>query len=367
MKPTPIRKRPVDIDGDDLDRWLSATSEPPLDPGQRIIDPHHHLWDRRAPNADREETPTHSRYVADDLMHDIAQSGHHVLDTVYVECLAMYRKGNHPHASVGEIEFAQGVAATAASGLYGPGQRCCGGLIGFADLTQPAVADHLEALAQAGRNFRGVRQAYGWHASSEIPANHHPTRRIEGLLGHPDFRAGFAELVERDLVFDCWGYHFQMPEVAALARAFPTARLVLDHIGGPIAQGPYAGQRETKVFDEWSRGISELAACPNVVVKLGGCGMPIYGFDYAHRDSPPPNSQRLAEDWHPYFARVIEAFGPERCMFESNFPVDKVSFSYGVMWNAFKRIAEAMDLGPEDRDRLFFKTAARTYRLDLSD
>ena len=127
MNPALTRKRPVDTDGDDLDRWLSATAEPPLDPGQRIIDPHHHLWDRRAPNAYREDPPTHSRYVADDLMHDIAQSGHHVLDTVYVECLAMYRKGNHPHASVGEIEFAQGVAATAASGLYGPGQRCCGG------------------------------------------------------------------------------------------------------------------------------------------------------------------------------------------------------------------------------------------------
>ena len=367
MSPTSNLKRPIDIDGDGLDQWLSQTIEPPRDPEQRIIDPHHHLWDRRAPDAYREETPTHSRYIADDLMHDILQSGHRVLDTVYVECLAMYNEESHSHASVGEIEFAQGVAATVASGLYGPGQRCCGALIGFADLTQPDVTDHLEALAQAGRNFRGVRQAYGWHPSSDIPANHHPTRRIKGLLSHPDFRAGFTELIERDLVFDCWGYHFQMGEVAALARDFPTARLVLDHIGGPIARGPYAGQRETKVFDEWTRGIAELAACPNVVVKLGGCGMPIYGFDYAGRDNPPPNSQRLAEDWHPYFTRVIEAFGPERCMFESNFPVDKVSYSYGVLWNAFKRVAQAINLSTADRDQLFFETAARTYLIEVAD
>ena len=357
--------RPVDTDGEALEAWLSQTSEPVLQVEQKIIDPHHHLWDRRSPGSYREEPPTHARYIADDLMQDILESGHRVIDTVFVECLAMYQENRGELASLGEIEFVQGVAATAASGLYGPGTRCCGAIIGFADLTGPEVGRHLDAMMRASRNFRGIRHAHGWHASPEIPPSHHPTRRIEHLLADEAFRRGFAELVDRELVFDCWGYHFQLEEVAELARAFPQASIVVDHIGGPIARGPYAGLRETRVFEEWQRGLDQIASCENIVVKLGGRGMPIYGFGYEHRSQVPPDSNRLAEDWLPYFSRVIEAFGTARCMFESNFPVDKVSCSYRVLWNAFKRIAETLDLDPKRRDDVFFQTAARTYSMNI--
>lgn len=361
---------PVDLEGDSLKGWLAKTEEPTLDPEQTIVDPHHHLWDRRLPDAYREETPTHARYIGDDLMEDIVTSGHAVIETVFVECLSMYRADAGLTAPSGEVEFVQGVAAMSSADLYGEGLRCCGGIVGFADLTLgDEVAVALDSLTASGRGFRGIRQAHGWHASKGIPKNHHPTRNLEGLLGNERFRDGFARLAERALSFDCWGYHFQLGEVADLARAFPSVPIILDHIGGPIARGPYAGARETRVFDEWLPGIRAVAECPNVVVKLGGCGMPIYGFGYADRHRPPPDSERLAADWKRWFEPVVEAFGAERCMFESNFPVDKVSCSYRSLWNAFKRIADELGFGPGtvERNDLFYGTAARTYRLPLSD
>jgi L-fuconolactonase len=357
---------PPDIHGNALDEWQAQSAEAPLDPEQPIIDAHHHLWDRRSANDYHEATPTHSRYLGDELIDDIVRSGHNVVDTVFIECLAMYRKGAGPLAPCGEVEFVQGVAATAESDLFGKGRRCCGATIGFADLMAgTAVGPRLDALVASGRSFRGIRQAHGFHPSPDIPENHHRTRKIEHLLGRDEFRAGFAELGARSLVFECWGYHFQMPEVADLARAFPDVKIVLDHIGGPIAIGPFAGQRSTKVFEAWQRGIEEVAACPNIVAKLGGCGMPIYGFEFEDKAQPAPQSLALATAWRPYFEFVIDAFGTDRCMFESNFPVDKVSCSYGNLWNAFKRIVADRGCDAAQKDDLFFGTAARTYTMPM--
>ena len=360
----PIAK--IDRDGKTLDEWHAAGAEPPLDPRQAILDPHHHLWDRRNAEDYSEVAPAHRRYLGDDLIDDIVRSGHRVFDTVFVECLSMYRAEGGPTAPVGEIEFVQGVRAMAAADLFGEGLRCCGGIIGFADLTLgPEVAIALDALATGSSRFRGIRQAHGFHTSADVPRNHHPTRALEGLLGREDFRTGFAELAKRGLIFECWGYHEQLNEVADLARTFPETTIVLDHIGGPLGIGPYAGLHGTVVFDVWRQGLEQVAACTNVVVKLGGCGMPIYGFGFEDRAHPSPSSEALASAWSPWLRFALNAFGSDRSMFESNFPVDKVSCSYGNLWNAFKRIASAEGLDSIQKNGVFYATAARIYDLNL--
>lgn len=359
---------PIDIGGDNLRTWLAKTPEDAIDPEQPIIDPHHHLWDRRPRAVVPEGTRAHQRYLADDLIEDIRGGGHNVFDTVFIECGSMYRLNDDSKRATGETEFVQGVAAMAASGLYGEDVRCCGAIVGFTNLTK-GVADVesvLRAHMAAGANFRGIRHAHGWHESPDIVNSHHSTRDISGLLVRDDFRAGFSILDKLSLSFDCWGFHTQLSEVADLANAFPDVTIILNHIGGPMAGGPYEGQRTTRVFDEWQAGIVPLAASPNIVVKLGGLGMPTYGFAHETLETPP-NSAQLQEDWYPYFNVLINAFGPARCMFESNFPVDKVSCSYTSLWNAFKRISDQLGLSDTEKNDLFYGTAARAYRMSLPD
>ena len=356
-----------DPGGDALRDWIRPSIEPALHPAEPIIDPHHHLWDRR-PRLERGDAQRlHARYLADDLIEDTRGAGHNVIDTVFVECVSMYREdADAPNRAVGETEFVQGIAAMAASGLYGEDVRVCGGIVSFVDLTRGAAAGEvLEAHVAAGKNFRGIRHAHGWHASPDIRNSHHPTRDIEGLLAKSNFREGFAQLDRLGLSFDCWGYHTQLAEVADLARAFPGVTVVLNHCGGPMALGPYAGQRETVVWDAWLKGVKEVATCPNVMVKVGGCGMSTYGFGFEEADVAP-GSEALAAAWLPYFAELIEYFGASRCMFESNFPVDKVSCSYANLWNAFKRVADNLGLAGAERSDLFYGTAARAYRLELA-
>lgn len=359
---------PEDIHGNRLNTWQATAAEAPLEPDQPIIDAHHHLWDRRNPGESKSANPTHRRYTGDDLLDDILRSGHHVIDTVFVECLAMYRSDGGPTAYAGEVEYVQGVAAQAEADLFGKGLRCCGAIIGATDLTQgDDVAIALDSLIAAGRNFRGIRHGHGFHPSPDIPASHHPTREIEHLLLRDDFRAGFAELAKRDLLFECWGYHTQLSEVADLARSFPQVPIVLDHLGGPLGIGPYQGQRDKEVFEAWKLGITELARSSNVVAKLGGAGMPIFGFGFEDISQAPADSATLAAAWKPHFEFVLEAFGVDRCMFESNFPVDKVSVSYGNLWNTFKRITADLGLSADEKNKLFYANAAKTYSMALPD
>jgi predicted TIM-barrel fold metal-dependent hydrolase len=359
---------PIDIGGNNLRAWLAQTTEQVIDADQPIIDPHHHLWDRRPRPEIPEGTRTHIRYLADDLIEDIRGAGHNVFDTVFIECGSMYRQNDDARRVTGETEFVQGVAAMAASGLYGDDVRCCGAIVGFTNLTRGAqeVEMVLRAHMAAGANFRGIRHAHGWHESPDISNSHHPTRDIKGLLGRPEFREGFKVLDQLNLSFDCWGFHTQLAEVGELANAFPEVTIILNHIGGPMARGPYEGQRAGRVFQDWRQAVEPLAACRNIVVKLGGLGMPTYGFGHEVLNSPP-GSQQLAKDWQPYFDVLINAFSPARCMFESNFPVDKVSCSYLSMWNAFKIIAADMGVSDTEKNDLFYGTAARAYRMSLSD
>ncbi len=329
------------------DAWLMLTKEDPIDPELPICDPHHHLWERPG-----------NRYVLDELLQDTG-GGHNIVRTVFVECRSLYRKDGAPEMRpVGETEFVQGIAAQSASGQYGE-TAVAAGIVGFADLTLgAAVAPVLEAQLAASLNrFRGIRHSNAWDASSEISSYRSPPR---GLLLDPGFREGFARLQEYGLSFDAWLYHPQLLELEDLAKAFPGTTIILDHIGGPLGIGPYAGKRE-EILPEWQRGIAALGARPNVVVKLGGLGMPVCGFGW-HERATPPGSTELAEAMAPYYRYCIEQFGVDRCMFESNFPVDRVAYSYTVMWNAFKRIAEGFS--PDERAALFHDTAARVYRLE---
>jgi predicted TIM-barrel fold metal-dependent hydrolase len=334
--------------------WLGKRREEALEPGLPIVDPHHHLIDR----------PESGRYLLPDLLADI-DSGHNVVATVYLEWLSMYRPdGPAEMRPVGEVEFANGVAAMSASGGYGKA-RVCAGIVGHADLPIGSrVAKVLEAMIVAGGGagggrFRGIRfiastdpdQAQ-WGATMVRP---------QGLLLDKKVREGFAQLAPLGLSFDAWVYHPQLGDLIDLARAFPTTPIVLNHVGGAIGLGRYKGKRD-EAFADWSARIRELAACPNVHVKLGGLGMKMFGFD-VHEGALPPSSEQLSDLWRPYVETCISAFGANRAMFESNFPVDKGSYSYGVFWNACKRLAQGASAG--EKADLFHGTASRFYRLGI--
>lgn len=328
--------------------WLGQVKEAALEPGLPIIDPHHHLWDHPG-----------SRYQLDELMADVGE-GHNIRATVFVECKSMYRAdGPDAMKPVGETEYVNGIAAQSASGQYG-GTRVAAGIVGFADLRLGAKVDKvLEAhMARAPDRFRGIRHASAFDDSPDVRASH--TLPPKGLLGLPEFREGFKRLAAYGLSFDAWLYHRQIPELTALARANPETPIIFDHFGGPIGIGPYEGKR-TEIFAQWRHDVAELASCPNVVAKLGGINMAVNGFGW-HKRAKPPTSDELVAATRDWYLHSIDVFGPERCMFESNFPVDKLSCSYGVLWNAFKKIAKDMSAG--ERASLFHDTAARVYRLD---
>ena len=329
------------------DSWLALANEKPLDPELAIIDPHHHLWDHPG-----------SRYLLEELMRDTG-SGHRVLATVFVECMSMYRaEGDAAMKPVGETEFVNGIAAQSASGQYGE-TRVAAGIVGFADLTlgsavEPVLRAHIGA---APERFRGIRHAGGFDASPEVRNSH--TNPPADLYRTAKFREGFGHLAKLGLSFEAWQYHPQMAMVTELARAFPDTKIILDHFGGPLGIGPYEGRR-AEIFAQWKKDISELARCPNVVAKLGGINMPVNGFNW-HKRPAPPSSDELVAATGDYYRYTIEQFSPERCMFESNFPVDRVSCSYLVLWNAFKKIASQYSAA--EKGWLFHRTAAQTYRL----
>lgn len=327
--------------------WLDQIVEPILEPELPICDPHHHLWDRGG-----------YRYLLHELLADL-ESGHRVVSTVFVECAAMYRAhGPEALRPVGETEFVNGVAAMFDSGAYGP-IRGCAGIVGMADCTLgSSVGAVLDAHGAASPRFRGIRHAAGWDASEQVRNSH--TSPPPDLYRDPRFREGFAELAPRGLSFEAWQYHHQLPLVTELAQAFPDTTIILNHFSGPLGIGPYEGHR-AELFEVWKRDLADCAHCPNVVAKLGGLVMPINGFGFHKRDRPATSDEIVSATgaWHRH---AMDCFGPERCMFESNFPVDKASVSYAVLWNAFKKLAAGCSAG--EKAALFHDTATRTYRLE---
>lgn len=327
--------------------WLALHTEEIISPEQEIVDAHHHLWDR-----------SYSRYLFDELLSDF-KSGHCIIGSVYVQCKSMYRQDGDPDfQSVGEVEFINGVAAQFASGQYGE-ILGCQGIVGFADLQLgDCVEPVLERLLQAGGGrLKGIRNTTAWHADSMVVSNPNPP--APGLLQTAQFLQGCKKLSHQDLVLDIWAYHTQLSEVYAVALQCPDLVIVLDHVGGPLGIGHDAIRDETG-FKFWREQMKKIAQLSNVKVKIGGFGMKIIGQPF-YREPIPPTSIVLANTWRNYVEAVIEMFGPQRCMFESNFPVDKGMFSYQVLWNTFKRLS--LGYSETERNFLFRDCARETYRL----
>ncbi|GGD92056.1 amidohydrolase [Tsuneonella deserti] len=337
-----------------------------IEPELPIIDPHHHLWDLRPvipafpePRHDFLEALVGAAYYTFDQLHADTQSGHNVVGTVFMECGAFYDGSRSEELKVvGEVEFVNGVAAQGASGLYGD-YRPCAAIVGHADLTLGARAGEvLDALHAASHRFVGIRHAAAWDADPEVlgPPFHAP----QGLYRDAAFREGFAELGKRGLTFDAWLLEPQLEDVLDLARAFPDQPIVLDHCGTPLGIASYRGKLPEH-FDRWRHAVRSIAECQNVTVKLGGLAM---AFCQLPDEGPAKGlgSETLAAMWRPYIETCIEAFGPSRSMFESNYPVDRWGASYPVLWNAFKRLV----IGASDAEKrdLFAGTAARVYGLE---
>ncbi len=330
--------------------WLALTQEETLDSELPICDPHHHFWEYRP------EPPSYQRYLLEELAEDI-NSGHNVRSTVFIEVSANYRTdGPEEMRAVGEVEFVEALAQASATGQYGP-SRAAAAIIGRADLKRGAlVRPVLEALQAASPNrFRGIRHSVGWDPHPEVQ-----DREIEGCLAHRGYLEGAGTLSSMGLRLETSMYFPQLPELAEFAKTLPELTIVLNHLGGLMRIGPYA-DRDEEIRAAWRSGVDQVAECPNIIMKLGGVGMPRMGFDL-HTRSKPVGSEELAQSIAPFVNYSIEKFGPDRCMFESNFPVDKVSFSYHVLYNAFKRVSQGYTAC--ERNNLFHDTAARVYRLN---
>jgi len=330
--------------------WLALTQEDPIEPNIPLCDPHHHFWDRRL------QSIPYQRYLLHELMADL-DSGHNVRSTVFVEARSMYRAdGPAELQPVGEVEFVQGLAAASASGTYGEA-RAAAAIVGHADLKLGEdVARVLEALQAASPNrFKGIRHNVTWSPDPSIE-----NRETPGILANETFRTGARVLARMGLSLDIMLSFPQLNEVAEFARAVPEVSIILNHVGGVSRTGIYAG-KDDEVIPAWRDGIRAVAECPNVTCKLGGLGMPRWGFDWPAR-AEPIGSEELAEAMAPWMTHCIEQFGPDRCMFESNFPPDKVSFSYNVMYNAFKRLSRSYSAS--ERANLLHDTAVRVYRIE---
>jgi L-fuconolactonase len=338
----------------------APAEEMPLDPARPIVDPHHHLWEFSSEfwsvlYRDGRRPPP--RFFLPEAVAMIARGGHKITHTVVVECHAMYRsEGPEELRAIGETEFINGIAAMSASGGYGP-CRVAAGIVAAADLRLgDAVRPVLEAQVAAGNGrLRGIRASAGYAEDLlELP----PNTSLQGLLTDAAFRRGVAALESLDLSLDVWCVHTQIGDVASLAAACPGVTIILDHLGSPLTFGPYAG-REDEVFASWKESIIELARRPNVVLKLGGLGSDL-SVSLGTRVGNE-TSALLSTRWRPYIETCIAAFGAERCMFESNFPPDSATCTYGALWNTFKRIVA--DYSEAEKSRLFAATARRIYRI----
>jgi predicted TIM-barrel fold metal-dependent hydrolase len=322
-----------------------------LDPQRPIIDPHHHLWDPGLPVV--------PPFLVGDMAATIEASGHNIIQTVFLECHAMYRQdGPNALKPVGEVEFANGMAAMSASGRYGP-CRIAAAIVGGADLRLGSqVAAVLDAhKAATPERFRGIRVSVAYAPDGLFGGP--PDHSIKGIMMDSRFREGVEAVRDSGLTLDIWCLHTQLSEFADLADAFPSMMLILDHLGTPMF--PKAGaDTDGSIFAAWREGIRDVAQRPNVLIKVGGLGMDLHSFG---TPSPPRSSAELAAAWEPYVESAIEAFGAQRCMFESNYPPDGVAGSYGQLWNAFKIITE--QYSDPEKDRLFRATATEAYRLPM--
>jgi len=330
--------------------WRDQIVEAAIDPDQPIIDAHHHVWEKEA-------FPPFDPYNEEDLFADKVESGHRILGTVYVDSHTSYRSDGPDHLRVvGETDYAERVAQEGMARGGALAGTCCA-IAPRADLLLGArVAEVLDAHAQASSRFRGIRHMTAYDA--DVPASSETGAKI---MMQPAFREGFAELGKNGLSFDAWLLQPQLPEVFDLARQFTETTIILDHLGGPMGIGRFAEHRD-EAFVSWRSNMATLASCPNVQVKLGGLNMGLAGVDALARDIPF-TSLEMATAQKDYILTAIDLFGPARCMFESNVPVDTHGGNYGVIWNAFKRLTA--DFTPEERHQLYYANAIEAYRIDV--
>ena len=326
--------------------WLAQIKEEVLDPDRDIVDPHHHLWPQPSMG-----------YNLAELLSDTTD-GHRVSQTVYMECGAAYHREGPEHLKcVGETEFIAN-AARVAKEQGSPTH--ISGLVARADLRDKHLESTLNAHEIAAEGLlRGIRQAGA--CAEGIEGLVIPGGAEAHLFEQEAFRRGLEHLGKLGLTFDTWLYHFQLPEFIELARAVPDTTMILDHFGTPLGVGPFADQREA-IFEQWESDIAELAGCPNVFMKIGGLAMPDNGFGWYGR-AMPPTSDEFVDAQSPYYEHTIACFGPERCMFESNFPVDRLSVGYRVLWNAFKKMT--LHFSEDDKNLMFSGVARKVYRLDM--
>ena len=326
------------------EEWLRQLHEPIIDPERIIVDPHHHLW----------EWPGRI-YLLEQLWADTG-SGHNVTKTVFLECRASYHEDGPEHLRpVGETVFVEAIASASRAGT---GSEIAG-IVAHADLTSPHLDEVLDAHEEAGKGlFRGIRHSLARDPHPEALSI--PGRSPEGLAASEAFRHGLAKLGDRGYTYDSWHYHHQNLDFRDLAKAAPGTTMILDHFGTPLGVGPYADKRE-EIFAQWCDDIAAVAECPNVMAKLGGLAMPDNGFGWDRR-ALPASSEELLEAQARWYHHTIECFGAHRCMFESNFPVDRLSISYHVLWNGLKKIAASYS--EEEKTALFSGTATRVYNLD---
>ena len=327
--------------------WLAQISEEIIDPKQRIIDPHHHLWPG---------TTKDNKYLLDDLWADTS-SGHNVTDTVFIDCGQCYWNLDDSVLNpVGETEFVKELADASKAD---PNQATISGIVGYVDMLLGFEAERvLEKHLEVGQElFKGIRHAGGWDPHSNVRNSHHDA--CEGLYLLPNFLDGLQTLTKLGYVFEAWQYHHQILQITELAKEFPDLTIVLNHFSGPLGIGPYEN-KQAEIFPQWQKDLKELSQHENVYAKLGGLAMPVNGFGF-HMQTKPPTSDEFLSKQKAYYETALEYFTPARCMFESNFPVDKASISYPVLWNAFKKIAN--DYSSAEKDQLFYQTAAKVYRI----
>lgn len=337
--------------------WLAKLPpEEILEPDLPIIDTHHHLWDRLPAALPQGHAAEDNVYLLDEFAQDLS-SGHNTISTVYMQAHAKYRTtGPEEMKPVGETEFATEIGILSDRGTHGK-TRVCQGIVGAADLMLgERVRPVLEAHVRAGNGrFRGLRASAAFDPDPRIGN----TTNEPGTYLRPEFRKGVGQLAAMGLSLDVWVFHTQLAEVVDLARACPDVSIVMGHCGGPLGYGPYAGKRD-EVFAHWKRSLTDLAACPNVTMKLGGMMIRLAAVDYVKLPAPP-SSAEIARLWGPYIETCVELFGPQRSMFESNFPVEKLGANWITLWNAFKRIT--VGASADEKTALFSGTAQRVYRL----
>ena len=349
-----------------------------------IIDPHIHQWDllntprilswpKRLLGWNRNfyETvirlaanETDKRYVGrpDFVAHDylpadyaMDAAGLPITHVVHVEAEWRDREGLGP---VGETRWLNDLFVGSAIKL--------GGIVGFVELERADAADLIAAHKQASARFAGVRQMLAFDLDQGImrfcPRPY--------LSRDSHWLKGLSLLEQHHLSFDAWFFHHQLDELVVLAKAFPGITFVLDHMGTPIGVGgQFASYGRTEsardvTLRTWQMHLHELAELPNVMVKLSGLFMPVVGWGYEHRDTPP-TQEELLNTAGPLFDFVLQTFGVDRCMFASNFPMDKVSLSLSQLYQFYGALVAHYP--EESRRKLFHDNAARIYRIaDLS-